>query len=173
MAVYSKIYEDKKILELSSNYKNILLLGCGGCANKSLAFTNHTPIYVATKEENVESAIEKSEIIPYSVKNECERIKQLLEARGHQVLYSLIPLSQNTLCIRHSGAKYNFNPNNQFVPDVILTVSCSAGAYGIYEDVNKRVPVYSIMQPCGQLAYYYEDLPGERKIVYDKSDVIC
>ena len=172
MAVYSKIYEDEKILELSSNYKNILLLGCGGCANESLAFTNHTPIYVVAKEKNVGSAIEKSEVIPYSVKNECERIKQLLEEKDHHVLYSLIPLSQNTLCIRHSGAKYCFNPNNQFVPDVILTVSCSAGAYGIYEDVNKSVPVYSIMQSCGQLAYYYEDLSGERKIVYDKSDVI-
>lgn len=172
MAVYSKIYEDEKILGLSSGYKSILLLGCGGCANESLAFTNHTPIYVATKGNNIKSAIEKSEVIPYSVKSECERIKQLLEKRGHYVLCSLIPLSQNTLCIRHSGPKYSFNPDNQFVPDVILTVSCSAGAYGIYEDVNKSVPVYSIMQSCGQLAYYYEDLLGERKIVYDKSDVI-
>ena len=78
MAVYSKIYEDEKILELSSNYKNILLLGCGGCANESLAFTNHTPIYVAAKEKNIEFAIEKLEVIPYSVKNECEKNKTII-----------------------------------------------------------------------------------------------
>ena len=81
MAVYIKIYEDEKILELSSNYKNILLLGCGECANESLAFTNHTPIYVETKKKKVESTIEKSEIIPYSVKNGCERIKQLFGSK--------------------------------------------------------------------------------------------
>lgn len=172
MAVYSVIFQNEKILELSSGYKNVLLLGCGGCANESLAYLNHMPLYVASKGKDLGVAIETADAIPYSVKNECERVKKLLETNGHFVVYFLIPLSQNTLCIRHGGEKFNFNPDSQFVPDVILTISCSAGAFGIYEDVGRSIPVYSIMQSCGQLAYYYEDLSNERKIIYEKSAVV-
>lgn len=173
MAVYSIIYDNDKILNLVSNYKNVLLLGCGGCANESLAFSNHLPIYVAPKGLSVEETIENRQVLAYSVKNECERIKRLLEGDGHNVVLSIIPLSQNTLCIRHPGDKYNFIPDSHFIPDIILTISCSAGAYGIYEDINREIPVYSIMESVGQLAYYYEDLSNERKIVYEKSKVIC
>lgn len=172
MAVYSIIFDNEKILEISSNYKNILLLGCGGCANESLAFFNHTPIYTIENEGNLENAIEELKAIPYSVKRECERIKELLELNGHSVISILVPLSQNTLCIRHNGAKFNINPNIEFVPDAILTISCSAGAFGVYEDVEKTIPVHSIMQSCGQLAYYYEDSNSERKIIYEKSEII-
>ena len=172
MAVYSTIFEDQKIIELSSKYKNVLLLGCGGCANESLAFVNNKPLYVVSEEEELDVAIKKSIAIPYSVKEECERIKHLLEANGHFVVSSLIPLSQNTLCIRHDGDKYNINPKSQFVPDVILTISCSAGAFGVYEDIGKSIPVYSIMQSRGQLAYYYKDTFDKREIIYEKSTVI-
>lgn len=173
MSVYSITYDNDKILDLVSNYKNVLLIGCGGCANESLAFSNHLPIYVAPKDSSMEDAIENMQAIAYSVKDECERIKRLLEDYGYYVMLSIIPLSQNTLCIRHPGDKYNFIPDSHFIPDIILTISCSAGAYGIYEDINGKIPVYSIMESVGQLAYYYEDLANERKIVYEKSKVIC
>ena len=63
MAVYSIIFDNEKILEISSDYKNILLLGCGGCANESLAFFNHTPIYTIENEGNLENAIEELKAI--------------------------------------------------------------------------------------------------------------
>lgn len=174
MAVYSVILEDEKILEICSNYKNILLLGCGGCANESLAFSNHTPIYTIKNQDDKEkeNVIDELKAIPYSVKIECERIKELLKVNGHFVKSILVPLSQNTLCIRHDGVKFNINPNCEFLPDVILTISCSAGAFGVSKDVGEAIPVYSIMQSCGQLAYYYEDSGTERKIIYEESKIM-
>jgi hypothetical protein len=163
MAVFSEIKADSIILgKLGDRYKKILLVGCGGCTNESLAYTNHLPIFDEFEGQRISAA----------TKYETDRIKELLENNGYKVEITLIPLSQNALCIRHDGEKFQMNPNSKFEPDVILAMRCLAGAFGIHSDIEGKIQVMPIMEQKGQLAYYYEEKDKKTIIVYEKSAVL-
>lgn len=175
MAVYSKIMGDAAIINLvSGKYSNILLIGCGGCINESLAFTNHHPIFNAPEGKTL-----KDESIPIAVRLELNRIKNLLETNGHAVrIFESHELKKyktidGFLCIRKSGMPFDLlGLFSDFSIDVILTICCGAGTFGILNDYGKSIPVLQITRAFGMLSYSFVDEEDARRIDYKNSKII-
>lgn len=175
MAVYSKIIDDHSIIKAINNHeKNILIIGCGGCINESLAYTNERPIFKAP-----EGKMLTEEPYPYAVHVELIRLKALLEQEGFNAKcfesYELRDegCDEGFLCIRKSGISFDLiGKFKEFKIDKILTVCCGAGTYGIKDDYGKNIPVYQITKPFGMIAYSYKDVDNARYIDYEHSKLI-
>lgn len=175
MAVYSKIIDDAAIINLvSGKYPNVLLIGCGGCINESLAFTNHHSIFCAAEGKTL-----KEEAIPIATRIELRRIRNLLEANGHSVrVFESYELNRyesidGFLCIRKSGKAFDLlGFFSDFSIDVILTVCCGAGTFGIFDYYGKSIPVLQITRAFGMLSYSFIDEEAARLIDYKNSKII-
>lgn len=175
MAVYSKTIEDSDIIKLvEGKYENLLLVGCGGCMNESLAYTNAWPIFQAAEGKTVKEAN-----IPIATHLELERIQSMLQTRGFKVrVFESYELKNNDgnegfLCIRNSG--YPFDLLGQFPDfriDAILTVCCGAGTFGIIDDYGKDIPVRQITRSSGMISYSFIDDEISRCIDYSHSKIM-
>lgn len=175
MAVYSRLMDDTTIINLvSGKYTNILLIGCGGCINESLAYTNHQPIFRAPHGKSLEE-----EAIPIATRAELSRIRDLLETNGHSVrVFESHELKKyetidGFLCIRNSVKQFDLMGFfSDFSIDVILTICCGAGTFGVVEDYGNDIPVLQITKPFGMLSYSFIDEEDVRYIDYKNTKII-
>lgn len=163
MAVYSEVLDNQKILTMLKNrYKRVLIIGCGGCMNESLAFKNHLPIFKMDDSLN---------FIPFAVTQEMIRISIFLKLHEFEVNSFLINEGMPVLCI-YSDQNDVFFFEDRNKPDVIVALCCAAGLVGLNAKFRSKIPVLHITKQLGQIAYSYKDLNGERIIVYNKSKAI-
>ena len=159
MPVYSKVINNEAILKLVSRYNchNILVIGCGGCMNESLAYDGGMCICKDGTE------------IPYATIVELDRIKKLLCDHHYTVEIKYYEGVKGFLCMENvDDCRYGLQGNNQ--PDIILVLSCLSGLYALRE----KLPKYNIMcitETKGGLSYYYKDEKGSRYIVKEKSKI--
>ncbi len=165
MAVYSVTHPNEIILKrVNGVFSKILVIGCGGCANESLAYTNNWAICDHSQDQ-----------IGLATARELERIEALLIDNGFEVRCTLVPLGGNALCIRYPGDPFDYNLHASFFPDVILALCCPAGTFGLMDDLRVaglKVPVYQITRQVGHLSYFYNVKEDKRWIDYSKSKVI-
>lgn len=175
MAVYSKTIEDLDIIRLiEGKHENVLLIGCGGCMNESLAFTNSWPIFQPTQGKPLQE-----NAIPIATHFELERIQFMLRARGYKIkIFESYELKDNRgnegfLCIRKSGHPFDLlGQFPDFRIDVILTVCCGAGTFGVVDDYGESIPVKQITRPSGMISYSFFDDETGRYIDYSHSKVM-
>jgi hypothetical protein len=169
MAIFSRIVEDGTIIEVARDFNNILIITCGGCINESLAYTNKYPIF---KEVD-------GKTIAYAVHLETERISKLLSDNSHAVKVCTSDEIKNSgwkegfLCMRKKGAKFDlFNHIGNFKPDMILSLCCGAGTFGIIDSYGTKIPVKQITKPFGMLGYVFDYENGEQIMDYSHTKVI-
>jgi len=168
MALYSKVVEDKTILELVKDRKNILVIGCGGCINESLAYDKKVSIFKKIDGRR----------IAYATHRELKRVSELLSSKECRVKvleeYDFREhCEEGFLCIRKRGVDFNLLEKlGDFIPDVILSLCCTAGTYGLEDTHNNDVPIIQIAKPIGMLGYLYYDEDDERKIDFGHTKVI-
>lgn len=152
MPQYSEILSDENILNMvKPYYKKVLLLGCGGCMNESLAFLHSSPL-VAHGSKDTFPALEF----------ELNRLSKLLESNGLSTKTLIIPPGSNLNCIRNiHGTKFTLPKD--FNIDVILVLSCPAGQGGISKTL-KNIPLINITKLSGQLYYKFLD-DGKKRII--------
>jgi len=156
MPKYSEVLSDEEILGMiNPTYKKVLLLGCGGCMNESLAFKHNLQI-ISYGEEKSYPAIEV----------ECQRLKSVLMNNGFLVDTIILPPGSNARCIRDLGSK-PFTLPNRIQPDVILVLACPDGLWGISSRIID-VPLLRISKWGGTIFYRYSDDSKERKIEMGK-----
>ncbi len=163
MPIYSETLSDKSIVDLlGSNYKNILIIGCGACMNESLAYKNNTPIFIKN---------DLGEMISYSVYLELLRLTDMLSRENYTTRFELFSENSNSRCMINYGKPLH-KVSVEFNPDIVLVLSCPSGLFGI-KKVSENVPIIKITKQCGFLAYGYEDKnDGTRFIIKEKSAVI-
>lgn len=172
MPIYSRVINDEKILKLVSinECHNILVIGCGGCMNESLAYDGDLCIYDGENES------------PFATITELNRIKQLLCGYNNSVDIKYFEGDKGFLCMNNvdeSGDGFlcmnnvvesTFESRKENRPDIILVLSCLSGYYALKE----RFPDYNLMcitEIKGGLSYYYKNEKGKRLIVKEKSKV--
>ena len=146
MGKYSEVYSNERILDIvKGRYANVLIIGCGGCMNESLALKNGDWIF--DKEKNIGPAILK----------ECIRLSNYLSNEGINNSYYIINSGQNMGCIRNeAGMKKGFCMTKDI--DAILMMSCLDGIYGIKEQLKGyRIPIYRISSWKGMFYYSYKE----------------
>lgn len=162
MAVYSETISDEAILsKIDKESNNILVIGCGGCMNESLAYKNSIPIYKYKDSEKC---------IPHATSVEVNRIYELLVNNGYNASKYVINEGIPVLCIYSEEYELNlFEGNN--IPDQVLLVSCSAGLYGLSKKIGSIIKTSSITKQLGQISYSYKDQNNERVILHNESKV--
>jgi len=154
MAVFSDIISDQKILvSIPDESKKILVFVCGGCVNESLAYIKDTPIL---KNDQ-----------PFASKMEAERISNLLTQKGYDVRIEVLDGAMPVLCIFDD--LFPLANDDQFVPDVILALSCHSGVAGL--EMLQSKPVIPLTKQIGYIAYTYEDIGNERIMIKSKTVV--
>jgi len=157
MAIYSKTLSDEKIIALvPKGAKSILIVGCGGCVNESLAYDYDVPISTFDTEGNN---------TPYASSVEAKRIADILEAENFTVDIKLLTGDLPVLCIHHENETAIIGQSNR--PDAILVLSCKSGVLGMQFVTD--IPSFTITTQVGYLSYTYSDRGGERLILRDKS----
>lgn len=173
MAVFSEILPDSEIMSIVNKQSahRIFLACCNGCTNESLAYTNRVPIFKSPNGQQLSDAFKNGDEIPYASLKEAQRIRALLEINGCSVEYG-ISRPNEIFCIRCVGGAFSFEKIlSRFKPDMILSLSCPAGACGLQDGllaINSKIPVIRLMRPLGQIAYMYIDTETERNMIYDK-----
>lgn len=155
MPNYSTVFSDPKILQITKfqSVKHILVLGCDGCMNESLAYTNHKPLLLHGEKE-ISAAIEE----------ECQRIVDLLEEHGYSAEMKVLTNSDNALCLRNSALR-KFNLSEFRKPDIIFALCCPAGYWGLKQSLPDEC-IIRITKFKGTISYSYID-DGKKKIMMD------
>ena len=166
MAVFSIIFPVEKILSLiQRKYRMVLVVGCGGCNNESLAYVNNWEIC-----DHVDASIGRA------TARELDGITSVLTENCFEVKSTAVPLGGvNAVCIRHDGNQFNYNPHPNVKPDVILALCCAAGTFGMRDDLRAagdKIHIFQITSNAEQLAYYYFVKDNKRWIDYSRSRVI-
>ncbi len=146
MGKYSEVCSYEQILNtVKGRYRNVLIIGCGGCMNESLALKNGDWIF--DKEKNVSPAIQK----------ECIRLSEYLKNEGIKNSYYIINTGTNMGCIRNSdGMKKSLGVTKD--TEAILMMSCLDGVYGINERLRDyHIPIYRISRWKGVFYYNYKE----------------
>lgn len=165
MAVYSEVLPNdvilRKILALK-DVDRILIIGCGGCMNESLAYKNNLPVYL------FENGGEKE---PFSTLNELEKIKEYLETNDYSVDLCIIKEGTPILCIYSDDYEFEFYTDNN-IPSIILALCCPAGIVGLRAKLDSNIPIVCITFQKGILAYSFIDSNGKRDIILKNSRIL-
>ena len=160
MAVYSEtISNDKLLSRIPESAKSILIIGCGGCLNESLAYRNDYPVFEITENGR----------IPYATKMELERISAFLRSKGYKTETKLIAQSKELLlCIVSEDYECEMK-KREIEPDVVLALCCNGGQLGL--GLSFHVPVISVTRMVGCLGYVYKETATKQTIIKEKSIV--
>lgn len=155
MPNYSTVFSDSDLLQILKRYmlRQILVLGCDGCMNESLAYKNHKPLLLHGERET-----------SVAVMDECQRIVDLLISYGYSVEMKVLTNSDNVLCLRNSTLK-KFSLSSFQKPDVILALCCPAGYWGLKQCFPKE-HIIRITKLEGTISYSYVD-DGKKRMMTD------
>lgn len=160
MPIYSEVFSDNEILKIvSGKYEKILLLGCGACMNESLSYLHDIPLTV------------KNDTVPFAVTEELIRLNRMLCGLGFDSRYECLPEGSNSRCMINP-TKPLYLPSLNPRPDVILSMSCPSGVFGL-KYVLQDIPIIRITHQKGFLFYVYRtESDKSRTLLKEKSRVM-
>ncbi len=172
MAVYSVLLNTQDIIKqvIKHNPKRTLIIACGGCANESLAYDRHEPIFSCESGQTIQDALKSGMAVPYATKMVTEQLEEIIKTNGYEVDICTVPIGESTLCIQDINSQI-INKNITQGVELVLALCCPAGIMGIKRAICD-IPVVPLMISKGQLFYIYKDKENNRQIVYDQSRVI-
>lgn len=153
MSNFSTVISDTQILEIVKTKKvhRVLVLGCNGCMNESLAVIRQKPLMNYTKE------------IPYEpIYDECKRVSDLLERNGIFSDFEVLGRTNNAMCIRDKNLDDYSLPNIN-MPDLVMVMSCPSGIWSVKECLPE-IDVVGIAKYEGVFSFSYTD-------DYDKKEI--
>lgn len=153
MPKYSEVLSFEQILNIvKDKYSSVLIIGCGGCMNESLALKNGDWIF------------DKKQSIYTAVALECSKISTMLGEQGIKCVYHIY-----SACIRNYQEETSVKNINLSDVDAILIMSCLDGFDGLNEILGDyKVPTYQISRWKGFLYYKYKETEEYRCIVEGK-----
>jgi hypothetical protein len=163
MGVYSVMLSDDHLIKSLQNFNQIVILGCGGCANDSLAYDNDIPLLA-----NFDPLKEQYRPEPDAILTEAKRLKTLLENYNKTVLISI----GMHLCSTCTGDKLEEWINICRNTEAVLTLSCVAGTIGVKIPLKKTVKVIPGMKTLGVLYCHNIFDPVKGMINIDKKKSI-
>lgn len=131
MPIYSEPISDEKILKDLNGMKNVLIIGCGSCANVSYNIFNGG-------KEPFTNILKK----PFSILKEITRLKELLTEKG----FSVDSIVNSGLCVKSKKVKKSINAAEKF--DALILLSCTAGVH-TFKDLNKHKKIIPGMHVKG------------------------
>ena len=153
MSNFSSVISDSQILEIvkTKEARRVLILGCNGCMNESLALTRKKPLMNYKKE------------VPYEpIFSECDRICNLLDKNGITSSFEVLGRENNALCIRDNNQD-DYSLSEENLPDLVMIMSCPAGIWSMKECLS-GVAVVGSTEYKGVFSFSYIDDTEKKEI---------
>lgn len=148
MGVYSKLDTDERIIQKIKDYKSIVIFGCEGCANDSIAFQKGYPLAEIIRDENTG----QEKYIPFALKKETSRLKKLLESKNInteiEIMFALCDMSPERESYIDDLLK-NFTNL-----EAIITMCCPGGIISLKKVVPKSIKIIPAMKTQGMFHTY-------------------
>ena len=143
MAVYSIVLPDSTILKRVAGLKSVLLVGCSGCLNDSLAFSTDRPLAKVI----VDSSTGTTNVQPVLVDEELQRIKKLLESNGFSTkAESMIPVCEISFMTEPLFSKL---AKRSAEAEAIISLSCSVGTLALIKQLGKVFKIKAATKTLG------------------------
>ena len=148
MGVYSKLDPDEKILQKIKNYKSMVIFGCEGCANDSIAFQKGYPLAEIIRDENTG----QEKYIPFALKKETGRLKKLLESKNFSIEVEVM----FALCDMSPGRESYIENLLRSFPDLeaIITMCCPGGIISLKKVIPNSIKIIPAMKTQGMFHTY-------------------
>lgn len=143
MAVYSIMLPDSTILKRVAGLKSVLIVGCKGCINDSLAFGTDYPVGKVVVDKDIVEAV----YLPTLIDEELKRLKKLLENNGMSVEIEIM----NVLCEISFRTEPIISKLVKRCAEVnaILSVSCILGTLALKKQLAKACKIASATKTLG------------------------
>jgi len=167
MGVHTEVLSNAEIIKKSNGFKTIVILGCGACANESLAYLKTS--IISKKIPDYEGINHR---IPYAVTCEMQRIAGVLRKNGHDVkILTINVYGEKTLCVLDDNDLITLK-NVIPLGDVIFALCCPSGEMGIRQILGNSISIISIVRVIGTLYCHFDEDIETQKIVKKKCSVI-
>jgi hypothetical protein len=165
MPVYSEMLQDDKIFKSLGGYKRIVIVGCDGCGNDSLALNKNL-----SQKAIFNSHEGQYRAAPDAMLEEANRLKAKLNSDAEDVRIVIA----KSLCSHPTGDQPAEWIELCHGTEAVLSLCCSAGVLGIKQSLGKTVKVIPGMKTVGVLYLYrvYDPVKGLICIDKNKSVVI-
>jgi len=167
MAVFSVMIPDGKLLKAVNGYKHVVIAGCGGCANDSLAYEKNVPLRMRFDDHMGHNMPE-----PDVMRAEVERLKGVLKMGGNHVT-TVIGMGMCALSEDENPAEFNWVQACRGA-DAVVAVTCVAGIIGMKTILGNSVKIIPGMKTTGVLFSYFRSSGAEPGQVYiDREKSSC
>jgi hypothetical protein len=147
MGVYTVTLPDSTLLKAVNGLKSVVILGCFGCANESLAFDTDQP---SAKIEVNRDTGERKEV-PLLIIEESNRLKRLFESNG---ISAVVETPLFPLCYLTDETDKALSELSDHLPedvDAIVALYCPAGIMALKKCLPKPVKIVPAMKTLGIL----------------------
>jgi hypothetical protein len=177
MGVDTVLLPDSTLLKAVNGLKSVVILGCFGCANESLAFDTDQP---SAKIEVNRDTGERKEL-PLLILEESNRLKRLFESNG---ISTVVEIPLFPLCyLTDETEKALLELSSLFLEaEAIVALYCPAGIMALKKCLPKPVKIVPAMKTLGILqmrkvhdeskGLVYLDKKKSTKILMFKSKVL-
>lgn len=160
MSVYSEMLPDDKIFKSLGNFKRIVIIGCDGCGNDSLAFNKNL-----SQKALFDSHQGQYRAVPDAILEEANRLKAKLICAATDIRIIIA----KSLCSNPTGDQPAEWIKLCHETEAVLCLCCSAGILGIKQSLGKTAKVIPGMKTVGVLYLYRIYDPVKGLICIDKN----
>jgi hypothetical protein len=156
MGVYSVMLPDEKLIKAIRGFKQIVILGCEGCANDSISYFNNSP-----QKAVFDTHMKRYHPAPDAVLQEAMRLKSLFVNDCNDIRVT----SAMGLCMKSTS-----EPDEEWVATCkdaqsVLVLSCPAGVMGAKTALTKGIKIIAGMKTVGVL-YSYRDFHSDTGLLH-------
>jgi hypothetical protein len=159
LGVYSIMLPDEKLIKTTQGFNRLVIIGCEGCANESLAYEKNVPQKAIFDWHQKQYRPASEAII-----EEANRLKEVLKKLSNDIQV----VTGMGLCSRSTSDKTDEWIKVCSGTQAVLALSCIAGILGIKQSLGKNVKVIPGMKTIGVLYSYREFDPVKGLIYIDK-----
>ena len=144
MGAYVVVLSDSKIIDRLAGFKSVVVFGCPGCANFSIAYDNGIPLARIMVDKNTGETVRE----PVAIMEEANRLKTLLESKGTNVRAEIWPGGP---CFQRAEKEPAYLELADPCTDAeaVITLCCVRGTLGIKGRLGKTAKIISGMRTVG------------------------
>ena len=176
MGVFVRLIPDSKIIKAAEDFKSVVIAGCSGCANISMAYEKDQPISRITIDETTGNPKRS----PYALQEQIGHLEKLLGEKGVNVTTEIF----RGMCMDTDDSEYaklfgepswtarlkeHIDTTEAFIP-----LCCSGGVFCLRQQLGKDITIIPGMRDAGtwQVLSVLDEKKEFVLIDRDKSTVI-
>jgi len=151
LGVFVRLISDSKVIKAAEGFTSIVIVGCSGCANVSMAYEKDQPISRITIDETTGNP----KRLPYALLEQTGHLEKLLEEKGVNVTTETLM----GMCILNDDSEFTKMFGDPSWADLFkercanveafIPLCCSGGVFGLRQILGKDIKIIPGMRDAG------------------------